>query len=67
MLERKDYQKYMQQMKEVETAIHDLYAKSIESIDDSLVKEVFLKIMSDEERHIRMTEELAKIFGVAST
>lgn len=64
MLSKKDYREYIEQMKVVEVFVRDLYAQGIEVIEDREVKDVFALIMADENRHISLVEELAKIFEV---
>lgn len=64
MLSKSDYRKYVEQMRDVEIAARDLYAQGIKDIDHEAVKNVFSQIMADEERHIKMAEELAKLFNV---
>jgi rubrerythrin len=62
MLSKEDYLRYTEQMNRLEVNVRDLYQESIKETEDEEAKSVFSQILVDENRHIKLTLELMKIF-----
>jgi hypothetical protein len=62
MLSKEEYLRYTEQMNRLEVNVRDLYKESIQETEDEEAKNIFSQIMADENRHIKLTLELMKIF-----
>ena len=64
MLSKKHYRDYLSQIEKVEKDMRDAYSVCVAKADDDRVKNVCIKLMEDETKHVHMVEDMIKMLGL---